>query len=100
MKQEIINHMGSNTIDSCISFINNFPALQVTKDDLTKRKRVKNVVPSYERCMAKRASGERCTRRCKEQAQFCGTHTKGTPHGLVDQNESTNVQLKKVLAKY
>ena len=36
MKQEIINHMGNNTVNSCISFINNFPALQVTKDDLRK----------------------------------------------------------------
>ena len=40
-------------------------------------------VPSSERCMAKRANGEQCTRRKKQDSCYCGTHTKGTPHGTV-----------------
>ena len=32
--------------------------------------------------MALRAAGEQCTRRRKDSCQFCGTHSKGTPHGV------------------
>ena len=40
-------------------------------------------------CCAKRATNEQCTRRKKEESEYCGTHMKGTPHGIVDnQNES------------
>jgi hypothetical protein len=47
---------------------------------------VKNFVPIYDRCCAKRASDEQCTRRRKEGSEFCGTHMKGTPHGIVVEN--------------
>ena len=55
----------------------------LSKEDFQKRKRVKNVVPQFERCGAKRANGEQCTRRKKDDSCFCGTHVKGTPHGEV-----------------
>jgi hypothetical protein len=47
---------------------------------------VKNVVPYLERCSAKRATEEQCTRRRKDGYEFCGTHTKGIPHGIVSSN--------------
>ena len=34
------------------------------------------------RCNAKRANSEQCTRRKKEGFEYCGTHLKGTPHGI------------------
>ena len=38
-----------------------------------------------ERCCAKRANGEQCTRKRKDiDSEFCGTHLKGTPHGICD----------------
>ena len=38
--------------------------------------------------MARRANGEQCTRRRKDaNCDFCGTHSKGTPHGLIDSSE-------------
>ena len=50
---------------------------------------MKNVVPFFDRCCAKRASNEQCTRRKKDGIEYCGTHMKGTPHGIIDnQNES------------
>ena len=44
------------------------------------------------RCNAKRANNEQCTRRRKEGSEYCGTHVKGVPHGLVtadNMNEHT-----------
>ena len=71
--------------------------LVLEKEDFQKRKRVKNTVPCLDRCCAKRANGERCTRRRKheeenegnDQNQFCGTHIKGTPHGVISVDLST-----------
>jgi hypothetical protein len=76
-----------------LKFVFDHPALTFTKEDFQKRKRVKNVVSYCERCTAKRANGEQCTRRRKEGSLFCGTHAKGTPHGVSEGGavEASNV---------
>ena len=66
----------------------------MNKDDFMKRKRVKNMVPVYERCCAKRANGQQCTRRKKDEYQYCGTHSKGTPHGIITDTEPINTETK------
>lgn len=72
-----------------IQYIYDYDRLSFGKEDFQKRKRVKNVVPFFDRCCAKRASNEQCTRRKKDDIEYCGTHMKGTPHGIIDnQNES------------
>lgn len=79
------------------NYLNNSVSLQLTKSDFTKRKRIKNVVPFYDRCCAYRANGERCTRRRKGELQFCGTHNKGQPHGVVsDKDEPATTMVKKI----
>jgi hypothetical protein len=78
-----------------IQYIYDYDRLTFNKEDFQKRKRVKNFVPIFDRCCAKRASNEQCTRRKKEGCEYCGTHLKGTPHGIVDnQNESKNTTQK------
>jgi len=69
-----------------LQYIIDYDRLSFNKEDFQKRKRVKNFVPIYDRCCAKRASDEQCTRRRKEGSEFCGTHMKGTPHGVVVEN--------------
>jgi hypothetical protein len=76
-----------------LKFIYDFENLTLLKDDFKKRKRIKNQVPQYERCEARRANCEQCTRRKKDTCSFCGTHSKGTPHGVVD---SAGDEVKKV----
>jgi len=66
-----------------MNFIYESDKLKLSKDDFAKRKRVKNAVPVFDRCHAKRANGEQCTRRKKEGCLCCGTHTKGTPHFML-----------------
>jgi hypothetical protein len=79
-----LNNEDKNKLEN---FLNNYPNLVYEKTDFQRRKRVKNVVPIYDRCLAKRANGERCTRRKKDELQFCGTHSKGQPHGIITNNE-------------
>ena len=62
--------------------------LNFTTEDFSKRKRVKNAVPMYERCCALRANGEQCTRRRKGDSPFCGTHMKNQPYGVVSTDGS------------
>lgn len=73
-----------------LKFIFDYSNTSINEDDFKKRKRIKNVVPQFELCTAKRANGQQCTRRkktdgdTKEQSNdFCGTHIKGTPHGVI-----------------
>jgi hypothetical protein len=80
-------------INDLMEYICEYDRLVLDKDDFIKRKRVQNAVPSLNRCNAKRASGEQCTRRRKADCEFCGTHFKGTPHGLIcDNASSTNAE--------
>ena len=100
-KDDIKNKMSEleliETSDSKYSdllrYIFDYQSLSWEKEDFTRRKRVKNTVPAIDRCMAKRANGEQCTRRRKEGCQYCGTHSKGTPHGeyeVISNQESQN----------
>ena len=80
----------NDKMTSLLNFIYNYKGLKFDTTDLHKKKRVKNSIPKFDRCSARRANGEQCTRRRKDDFNFCGTHTKGTPHGVVDANGSTN----------
>ena len=77
----------SHDVSQLLQFIYDYDRLSLTKEDFMKRKRVKNAVHLSERCCAKRANGEQCTRRKKEQDEYCGTHMKGTPHGVTETQE-------------
>jgi hypothetical protein len=87
-KTEQVGLSGNEQADQLMQYIFDYDRLILDKDDFIKRKRVKNVVPFLERCCAKRATDEQCTRRKKEGYEFCGTHTKGIPHGIVSANAS------------
>jgi len=69
-------------------FVYNYEKLRFGKEDFMKRKRVKSIVPICDRCSAKRANGEQCTRRKKEGESYCGTHIKGTPNSIVDDSDT------------
>jgi hypothetical protein len=83
-------------VNQLLQFIYDQEPLEITKDDLKKRKRVKNVVPMCDRCASKRANGEQCTRRKKEGCDYCGTHQKGRPHGIVDSENETKITSQKI----
>ena len=66
-----------------LQYVYDFERLMLAKDDFIKRKRIKNAIPVTNRCNALRANNEQCTRRRKDGCEYCGTHSKGTPHGAV-----------------
>jgi hypothetical protein len=79
-----------------LQYIYDYDRLSFGKEDFQKRKRVKNFVPIYDRCCAKRAAGEQCTRRRKDGSEYCGTHMKGTPHGIMETSDEPKVNTQKV----
>jgi hypothetical protein len=83
-------------VNQLIQYIYDYDRLCFTKEDFQKRKRVKNVVPFFDRCCAKRATNEQCTRRKKEGGEYCGTHMKGTPHGIVDNQNDNKPTTQKI----
>jgi hypothetical protein len=88
-KAMVLGLITNDSTNQLIQYIYDYDRLSFTKEDFQKRKRVKNVVPFFDRCCAKRASIEQCTRRRKDGSEYCGTHMKGTPHGIID-NQAEN----------
>ena len=66
-----------------LQYVYDYNNIEFTQIDFQKRKRVKNTVPHFERCQARRANHEQCTRRKKDNECYCGTHIKGRPHGII-----------------
>lgn len=83
-------------VNQLIQYIYDYNRLSFDKEDFQKRKRVKNFVPIYDRCCAKRASNEQCTRRKREGCEYCGTHMKGTPHGIMDNQSDVKINTQKI----
>jgi glycerophosphoryl diester phosphodiesterase len=89
MKQE-----DEEKVKDLVEYVYNYDRLVLSKEDVSKRKRIQNSIPGLNRCHAKRANGEQCTRKQKEGYTYCGTHVKGTPHGVIEleQKQSELVQ--------
>ena len=83
-------------VNELIEYIYEYQRLTIQKEDLIKRKRIKNSIPNLNRCIAKRANDEQCTRRRKEGCEYCGTHVKGTPHGVMNTNAANETVSHKV----
>lgn len=86
-----------------LQYIYDHNSMKMSESDFKKRKRIKNSVPQFELCIAKRANGEQCTRRKKTDGEykdnttnFCGTHVKGTPHGVITNDVEMPKQNTKV----
>jgi hypothetical protein len=97
--REKVTQMGMTkheNINQLLQYIYDYDRLTFSKEDFQKRKRVKNFVPIFDRCCAKRANEEQCTRRKKEGCEYCGTHLKGTPHGIVDNSDEPKNTTQKI----
>lgn len=79
-----------------LQYIYDYERLSFNKEDFQKRKRVKNFVPIFDRCCAKKSSDEQCTRRKKDGNEYCGTHIKGTPHGIIDNQSDAKITTQKI----
>lgn len=84
-----------NSVVDFIQYINDYPPIEITKDDFKKRRRIKNTVPDYNKCIALKCNGERCSRKHKNNdTLFCGTHMKGAPYGTIEQESQIPKKVK------
>lgn len=83
-------------VSRILEYIFEYDKLSMTKDDFIKRKRIKNTIPLDNRCNAKRANNEQCTRHRKDNNEYCGTHIKGTPHGVINHNVNYELLTKSI----
>tara|TARA_B100001057_G_C22658579_1_gene875020 strand:+ start:394 stop:900 length:507 start_codon:yes stop_codon:yes gene_type:complete len=82
-------------VSELMEFVYSYKNLNLETKDFNRRKRVKNHVPIYLLCTAKKADGTQCTRRKKEGKSFCGTHEKGRPHGEITNNlENSDLKIE------
>ena len=82
-KAESIGNSNSEESMKLLQFIYDYERLTITKDDVSKRKRQKTLVPPALRCLGLRSSSVQCSRRRSVSSCYCGTHSKGIPHGSV-----------------
>jgi len=78
-----------------LEYINSKNNICLEDSDFQKRKRSKNIIPQYVRCCAKRANGEQCTRKKKDNISYCGTHEKNRPHGTIDDIKNSQTLKKR-----
>lgn len=98
VRQDLINNdvKDGTNVDDLLRYVNGLRPIEITKEDLMKRKRIKNNVALSDRCCACRANGEQCSRRKKEGSKYCGTHIKGVPHGVVPVDTTEVLKKKEV----
>lgn len=86
----------SSQYSDFLKFLYDYEGISLEKEDFQKRKRVKNMVPHFDRCVANRANGEQCTRRKQTDCDYCGTHIKGTPHGKISIDNNVKPLMSKI----
>lgn len=83
-KRELSDKLQSGESNSTVlEYIQRYQPPIITEEDIMKKKRVKNIIPFHDKCIARRANGEQCSRRKKKGGNFCGTHNKACPHGTI-----------------
>ena len=69
-KSAQLNINNTEQTTQLLQYIYDYERFALNKDDFAKRKRVKNVVPFFDRCSAQRANNEQCTRKKRKIANF------------------------------
>ena len=84
IKDFVLGQDCSHEVKSAImQQIYNYRALEFTKEDFIKRKRMKNVVPRCDRCCAKRANDDQCTRKRRDGSSFVEPTSRAHHMGLL-----------------
>lgn len=98
IKQKIVElDLDKEKHTTLLDTIYNFKNLQLDKEDFMKRKRVVTQVNLNDRCCAKKANGDQCTRKKKDNCRYCGTHEKCQPHGIVNKTETDTITVKRCI---
>lgn len=71
-----LNVLDKHLANQFMEYIYDYERLVFVKDDFCKRKRNNNEIPDDIRCIAELNNKEQCTRRKKDNSNYCGTHSK------------------------
>ena len=93
-----LNLSEQHKANDIMEYVYEYKKLEFDKNDISKRKRNKNTIPENNRCNARLANDEQCTRRRKENHEFCGTHLKSTPNGFIKINHENKLLRTEVTA--
>jgi len=98
IKQKVtsLSFEDKNKSSELLEFVYEYERLLFIKDDFIKRKRLQNIIPEINRCIAKKSCSEQCTRRRKINSEYCGTHSK---YALQMEGTATKVKNIEVIAK-
>jgi hypothetical protein len=91
-----LNFEEKRKVNELLEHIYDYERLTFSKDDFSKRRRIQNTIPVENRCNAMKSTNERCTRRRKDGSEYCGTHTKNTPHGNFCTSSDVSKQMEVV----
>lgn len=69
------------------------PLPEIKKNEFKKQKRIHNVVPDNEKCLALCSKGVRCSRRKQVGCNYCGTHIKGQPNGSINSKSDGSISV-------
>jgi hypothetical protein len=88
--------MSNSAKNSLLKIVYDYDVLAINKETITKKKRSQTIVPFEKRCIALCAGNRQCSRKKNPGIHICGTHIKGTPHGVIENHDevsSTNTKL-------
>ena len=91
-----LNVINDVNVKQLLQYIYDYERLILNKDHFIKRKRITNIINLNERCCAKRANNIQCSRKRKNDTNYCGTHIKGTPNGIIDENNIQQQNVEKI----
>ena len=79
----IIDSSGENQTNMFLRYIYDYNQIEFNQFDFKRRTRVKTTIPVHDRCCGLCLNGERCTRKKLTDSEYCGTHIKGIPYGMI-----------------
>lgn len=88
-KNDLKDKLASLDLDKNVElmeFVLNYPKLITIKKNDVEEPITRKLNPLFQRCVAKRNDGQQCTRRQKNDYQYCGTHCKSVPYGIFETN--------------
>ena len=94
----IIDESGCDVTSIFLKTIYDMEQINIPSEDFQKKKRTRVTIPDECRCIAKRASGDQCSRRRKDGNSMCGTHHKGDTQG--DSKTQSTTKLKTRTCSY
>ena len=83
--RDILLNNDQKSINDKLEEIFEIPPCLIDMKSFSRKKRARNIIADSERCCAFKAAQDRCTRKRREGHNVCGTHLKGTPHGMINE---------------